>query len=74
MTPEQAMEAGRAFALAHLDVTEAAYGEAIAAAYAAGHAWAARDFVAKKCGARAAYELHQDLADKAALAILPEGA
>lgn len=74
MTPEQAMKAGHAFAMAHLDVTETAYGEHIAAAYAAGHAWAARDYVAKRCGARAAYDLHQGLADKAALVILPEGA
>jgi hypothetical protein len=74
MTPYQAQQAGNAFAKAHLDVIEAAYGVDVAVAYANGHAWAARDYVFEKLGARAAYDQHQELADAAAQAFLPEGA
>lgn len=74
MTPYQAQQAGNAFARAHLEVIEAAHGSDIACAYANGYAWAARDYVFDKIGARAAYDQHQELADGAAMAILPEGA
>lgn len=74
MTPEQARDAGKAFALAHLKVIEAAYGSIVAIAYANGHAWAARDFMFEKCGAIASNEMMQELADDALLPILPEGA
>lgn len=74
MSPEQALQAGNAFARAHLQVIEAAYGKDVASAYAAGHAWAARDFVSEVINPRAAYDLCQDLADYAASTFLPEGA
>lgn len=74
MTPEQAQSAGKAFALAHLKVIEAHYGTETAAAYANGHAWAARDYVYALKGPRASFDMMQELADGAAEAILPEGA
>ena len=74
MTPEQARDAGKAFALAHLQVIEAAYGPETACAYANGHAWAARDFVFERKGARAAHHMMDELAEGAIVPILPEGA
>jgi hypothetical protein len=74
MNITQAQAARNAFARAHLDVIEAAYGVDVAIAYANGHAWAARDYVFEKVGARAAYDLHQELADGAASVFLPSGA
>lgn len=71
MTPSQAQEAGRAFAKAHLDVIEAHYGTEVAAAYAAGHAWAARDYVFGLKGARASYDMMADLADGCLTPVLP---
>ncbi len=70
MTPNQAIDCGNAFALAHLRVIEAAYGVEIASAYAAGHAWAARDYVLRTCGDREAYKMCQDLADNTGLVLL----
>jgi hypothetical protein len=74
MTPESARDAGKAFASAHLQVIEAAYGAEIAAAYANGHAWAARDFVYGLKGAVAAFDMMSELADGSVAPILPEGA
>lgn len=74
MTPDQARDAGKAFASAHLKVIEAAYGPQVALAYANGHAWAARDFVYASKGAHAAYDMCAELADGAIVPILPEGA
>ncbi len=74
MTPDQALQAGNAFARAHLDVIEAAHGKEIALAYANGHAWAARDFVYERKGARAAYDMLSELADGAIVPIISEGA
>ena len=74
MTPTQAQVAGKAFALAHLQVIEAAYGPDIACAYANGHAWAARDFVFERKGARASHHMMDELAEGAIVPILPEGA
>lgn len=74
MTPDQARDAGRAFALAHLKVIEAAYGKDIAAAYANGHAWAARDYVFDQIGARGAFDMCFELAEGALVPTLPEGA
>lgn len=74
MTPDQARDAGKAFALAHLKVIEAAYGSDIASAYANGHAWAARDYIYDKLGARAAFDMMSELADGSVVPILPEGA
>lgn len=74
MTPDQAMEAGNAFARAHLKVIEAAYGPDIACAYANGHAWAARDYVFETKCSRAAFEMMAELADGALTPALPEGA
>lgn len=74
MTPDQALQAGNAFARAHLDVIEAAYGVDVAVAYANGHAWAARDYVFEKISPRASYDMTQELADGAASVFLPEGA
>lgn len=71
MTPYQAQQAGNAFARAHLKVIEAAHGPEIAAAYANGHAWAARDFVFETKGAIAAYDMCSELADGALVPILP---
>lgn len=71
MTPNQAQEAGNAFAKAHLDVIESAYGVDVAVAYANGHAWAARDYVFEKLGARAAYDMCAELSDGALVPILP---
>ncbi len=74
MNPEQARDAGNAFASAHLKVIEAAYGPEVACAYANGHAWAARDFVFERKGARAAYDMLSELADGAIVPIISEGA
>lgn len=74
MTPEQARDAGKAFALAHLQVIEAAYGPDTACAYANGYAWAARDFVFERKGARASHHMMDELAEGAIVPILPEGA
>jgi hypothetical protein len=71
MTPSQAQQAGCAFAKAHLDVIEAAYGTEVAAAYANGHAWAARDYVFGLKGARAAYDMMAELADGSIVPVLP---
>lgn len=71
MTPEQAQLAGCAFAKAHLAVIEAAYGSDVAAAYANGHAWAARDYVFEQRGARASYDMCAELADGAIVPVLP---
>lgn len=71
MTPEQAQQAGCAFAKAHLDVIEAAYGTEVAAAYANGHAWAARDYIYGLNGARAAFDAMTELADGAIVPVLP---
>jgi len=45
MTPEQALQAGAAFAKSHLAVIEAAYGVEVACAYAGGYATNARDYM-----------------------------
>lgn len=74
MTSDQALQAGNAFAAAHLKVIEAAYGPEIACAYANGHAWAARDFVYGLKGSRASYDMLSELADGAIVPVLPEGA
>lgn len=71
MTPQQAQQAGCAFAKAHLDVIAAAYGPEVAAAYANGHAWAARDYVYNLKGARASYDMMAELADGAIVPVLP---
>lgn len=70
MTPEQAQLAGCAFAKAHLAVIEAAYGSDVAAAYANGHAWAARDYVFEQKGAVASYDMMQELVDAAVVSVL----
>lgn len=64
MTVDQAGHAGRAFIEAHLKVIEAAYGGAVAAAYAGGMAGGARDYVLFNCGARPAFDLCYELADQ----------
>lgn len=71
MTPSQARDAGFAFAKAHLAVIEAAHGPDVAAAYANGHAWAARDYVYGLKGARASYDMMAELADGAIVPVLP---
>ena len=71
MTPEQAQQAGCAFAKAHLDVIEARYGTEVASAYANGHAWAARDYIYGVKGAVAAFDAMIDLADGAIEPVLP---
>jgi hypothetical protein len=74
MTPQQARDAGKAFASVHLQVIEEAYGPEVAAAYANGHAWAARDYVYQLKGPHAAFDMMSELADGAVAPILPEGA
>ena len=71
MSPEQAQQAGCAFAKAHLDVIEATYGPDIACAYANGHAWAARDYIYGLKGAVAAFDAMNELAEGAIVPVLP---
>lgn len=63
MTVDQALQCGAAFARAHLDVIEAAYGRDVAVAYAAGMSGEDRNFVAARYGLRSAYDCYQGLAD-----------
>ena len=67
------MDCGRAFALAHLKVIEAAYGREVAVGYASGHAWGGGEFILNNYGAKAAYDLLQNLADNAADSVLVRG-
>jgi hypothetical protein len=70
MTREDARERGRKFAQAHIDVVRRAHGDTVAAAYAHGMAWTARDLVYDVHDARAAYDMMQDLADGAITPVL----
>lgn len=71
MTKQDARERGRKFAQAHIDVVRRAHGDAVAAEYAIGMAWLARDLAYDVGGARAAYNIMQDLADGAIDTVLP---
>lgn len=64
MTHEQAIQLGAAQANARLMVVEAAYGAQIAAAYAAGMACHARDYMLSNKGPRATYDWFVQLADQ----------
>ena len=70
MTREDALERGRKFAQAHIDVVRRAHGDAVAVAYAAGMAWTVRDFVYDVRDPRASYNMMQDLADGAITPVL----
>lgn len=59
----QALQAGEAFAKAHLEVIEAAYGAETASSYAAGYVAAARQRFIEKFGAQSTWEYFFDNAD-----------
>lgn len=71
MTRKDAMERGRRFAQAHLDVVRRAHGDAVALGYANGMAWTVRDMAFKVGDARLAFEMMQELADGAIDTVLP---
>lgn len=73
MTGDQAQQAGIAFAKAHLEVIEAAYGRDVATCYAQGFACYARDQMLNVIGPRETYNRFAHIADDALNYALPEG-
>lgn len=55
MSPDQAVQVGRAFARAHLELIEAHYGTDLAVAYANGVAAYTRDLMRDRIGERDTY-------------------